>query len=226
MTTPLQIPIGSTFDKWTVIALTNRRTKDGRQLLVCQCICGVVKDVGAKDLQGKKSKGCLRCRPSSRLRHGHARVGKESPTHFSWRAMLDRCENPKSPSWQWYGAKGIVVCERWHSFDNFLVDMGERPGKAYTLERKNGQRVYCAENCCWATAKEQGRNRSSNLLLTYNTQTLPLVVWAEITGIGAACIRNRLRYGWTEEEALSTPARAHKPYSRVTATLPGGPGAS
>lgn len=218
MTAPLKIHVGETFKKWTVIALSGDRDKWGKQLVICQCACGTVQTLTASSLRQRKGQGCLTCRTPSHRRHGHARVGKESPTHCSWRAMLDRCENPKSPSWQWYGAQGISVCAWWQSFENFLTDMGERPSKEYTIERKDRTLSYCPENCCWATRKDQGRNRSPNLLLAYQEQTLPLITWAEITGIDSGCIRSRLRYGWTVEQALSTPSRVHKPYNRSTAT--------
>jgi hypothetical protein len=140
------------------------------------------------------------------------RVGQESLTHQTWRGMLDRCENSKSPSWQWYGAKGITVCDAWHDFSSFLRDMGERPGQKFWLERKENTGNYCPSNCVWIPRRAQFRNTSKNLLLTLHGVTHPLCVWSEITGLNAGSIRSRLRYGWSIEDALQTPIHPHKPY--------------
>lgn len=94
------------------------------------------------------------------LKHGHTQQGsKVSPTYSTWRATLSRCNNTKHREYRHYGAKGIVVCVRWHVFDNFLADMGERP-TGTSLDRfpnRNGN--YEPGNCRWATATEQQRNR-------------------------------------------------------------------
>ena len=93
-------------------------------------------------------------------RHGHVRVGRRTPTYSSWAGMVSRCTNPNQPGWKYYGARGITVCDRWRTFDNFLADMGERPdGK--TLDRKDNDGNYEPGNCQWATPTEQVRNRRS-----------------------------------------------------------------
>src|SRR5262245_14062746 len=103
----LVLHIGDTFGKWTVIAVNRPNDRWGKQVVLCQCECGTIRDQTASALTGPRGKGCMKCKAPSRLKHGHMRVGHESPTHRAWRAMRDRCENPKSPSWPWYGAKGI-----------------------------------------------------------------------------------------------------------------------
>lgn len=72
--------------------------------------------------------------------------------------MLQRCNNPKNPNYQKYGAVGVTVCERWKVFTNFLEDMGERPD-GMSLDRVDPHLGYSPENCRWATAITQARNR-------------------------------------------------------------------
>ena len=64
--------------------------------------------------------------------------------------MMARCYTPTNDSWKHYGGKGIMVCERWHDFQNFLADMGERPPKK-TLHRLNHNKDYEPSNCEWRT---------------------------------------------------------------------------
>jgi hypothetical protein len=75
--------------------------------------------------------------------------------------MKYRCYNPAAQSYQYYGALGVTVCERWRSdFAAFLHDMGPRPGPGYSIDRfPNNSGNYEPGNCRWATAKEQARNR-------------------------------------------------------------------
>ena len=81
------------------------------------------------------------------------------PTYKAWYNMLARCRNPQNVSWSDYGGRGIRVCEEWNSYERFLSDMGERPGKGLSLDRKDNNGNYNKDNCRWATAKEQGNNK-------------------------------------------------------------------
>jgi hypothetical protein len=47
----------------------------------------------------------------ARTRHGHTVNRERSPTWISWRNMHARCADPANPSWEWYGGRGITVCE-------------------------------------------------------------------------------------------------------------------
>src|SRR5215510_2760970 len=122
----------------------------------------------------------------------------------TWRSMKERCLNPKNPSYKCYGGRGIKICERWLSFENFLADMGDKP-LGLTLERKDNNGDYTPENCYWATAKEQARNRGTNRYLTYNGITKTLTEWAEEKGMSPAALARRLNAEWSLEEALTLP---------------------
>ena len=75
--------------------------------------------------------------------------------------MMTRCYNPNVKSYKDYGGRGVQVCEQWHSFANFLTDMGERP-PGTTLDRKDNDRGYAPDNCRWATKAEQASNTRAN----------------------------------------------------------------
>lgn len=80
-----------------------------------------------------------------------------SRTYTSWDAMKQRCFNPKNPRFRAYGGRGITICERWKSFENFLADMGERPDGT-SLDRIDVNGNYEPMNCRWADAATQASN--------------------------------------------------------------------
>lgn len=118
--------------------------------------------------------------------HGHARRKNKSTTWTIWKHMRSRCQNPKIKAYKDYGGRGIMVCERWNTFSNFLEDMGERPSKEFSLERINNDGNYEPSNCKWATATEQIRNRRKN---KSNTSGFTGVTWYKHHRTWAARIR-------------------------------------
>jgi len=128
---------------------------------------------------------------------------KATATHNSWSAMLQRCRGTLRKSAADYVDRGITVCERWLSFENFLADMGARPSRAHSIDRKNNGGNYEPSNCVWATRSEQGHNKRNNVWLTHNGETLIVADWARRTGMTKETIRRRLLRGWSPSRAVT-----------------------
>ena len=85
---------------------------------------------------------------TSRLVHGHNCRGQMTLTYRTWNCMRSRCCNPNTVGYRRYGARGITVCKRWDSFENFLADMGERTADQ-SIHRIDNDGNYEPGNCCW-----------------------------------------------------------------------------
>lgn len=130
----------------------------------CRCKCGTEKEVRKAHMNAGRtlSCGCLATELRRKLLTKHGHFG--TPVYQTWAQMISRCTNPKSKSFQRYGARGIGVCDRWQAFESFLEDMGERPD-SHSLDRIDNDRGYEPGNCRWATTQEQARNKRSNTII-------------------------------------------------------------
>lgn len=119
--------------------------------------CGIVKWIFRDSLLNKRTKDKC-CGVCSNTTHGMT----DTVEYRTWLSMMQRCYNPKNPSYEDYGGRGIHVDERWHKFENFYEDMGKRPSKEHSLDKLNNYANYGPGNCKWATIYEQNQNRRSN----------------------------------------------------------------
>lgn len=171
----------------------------------CKCGCGVTFKALASNLTSgnTKSCGCHKRAVNSvkNLTHGLS----NSSINWIWQNMMRRCYDPKNEAYIHYGGRGILVCERWHTFENFLADMGRRPD-GLTLDRIDVNGNYEPDNCRWATPKEQARNQRRNRHITIAGETRVLSEWAEISGISATLLwARKFRLGWKDDELLRPP---------------------
>lgn len=157
------------FGRWTVIGPASPAMFAGKATprVMCRCQCGTERPVLLSNLKSRKSKscGCYRSKRTAetKVRHGHARKGRTTPEFICWQAMIGRCTRPNHVSYRNYGGRGITVCERWLTFEEFLSDMGYRPSSLHSLDRIDVDGDYEPANCRWATRKVQRANQRRRL---------------------------------------------------------------
>lgn len=190
--------IGDRFGRLTVVG--DPVSNNGRYW-PCECDCGgagIMVTITDLKARAKSNGGCAGC---SRVKHGHGK--STNPTYSKYQAMKQRCSNPKHKDYPSYGGRGIEVCERWQSFENFLADMGESPeGKSIDREDVNGN--YEPGNCRWATKKEQANNTRRNTPVTISGVYYPSVAMAcEKLGAPYGTVRQRISRGHSPEQAIT-----------------------
>ena len=162
----------------------------------CLCDCGQVKAIASNSLRRGYTESC------GCIVRTHGLSGTR--VYHIWESMKARCQNPNAANYAKYGGRGIAVCDRWQSFENFHADMGEPPSEQHSLDRRDSAGDYTLDNCRWASLETQSQNRASAINLTFQNETHCVAEWSRRLGVGDSTIRERLRHGWSVENALST----------------------
>jgi len=141
-------------------------------------------------------------------------LNSDYPVEYrAWTQMRNRCNNKNSPTYKYYGARGISVCKEWDTpnsiqgFILFLAHISPKQDKKMALERIDNDGNYAPGNVRWATRSEQNKNRrilKANRTLTAFGKVFGLREWERETGISTDTIRQRLNKGLSPEDALST----------------------
>lgn len=126
----------------------------------------------------------------------------KTPIYKSWKSLRRRCNSPKDTAYKHYGGRGITYDPAWEKFETFFADMGDSHKPGLEIDRIDVNGHYTKSNCRWATRKEQLNNTRRCHLLTYKGETHNITEWARKLEIPAYQIWNRLRAGWSVEEAF------------------------
>lgn len=197
--------IGKRFGKLLVLERAENNKYNSAQWL-CKCDCGKITKTTTCQLTSGKTKSCGCLKYESRNythRMTHTRL------HNIWAKMRQRCNSPKDNCYYRYGAKGITVCDEWnHSFESFYEwSMKNGYSDSLTIDRIDNSKGYYPENCRWVTFADQQRNKSSNIVITYNGETKILAEWCRYFNVNYSMVRERLKRNWTFEKAIFTPSK-------------------
>lgn len=198
----------------------------GKSRWYCKCDCGSDEClITGGNLQSGTSTscGCLRKEraTAANVTHGHTRGRKISPTYNTWRGMISRCQNANDKSYDYYGGRGVTVCDRWQSFEAFFEDMGERPA-LHEIDRKDNDGPYELGNCHWVTHSQNGRNRRTNRVIETPEGPMLLCEASELSGINQVTLLQRADRNWSAESMFETERKLDRVEQRIINT-PDGP---
>lgn len=181
-----------------VVESTARTPGKNRYWAICKCDCGTYPHVARAD--GVKSGGVRSCGCGTLkavTKHGLTK----SRLYTRWFAMKQRCANKRTA----YFRKGITVCERWLSLENFISDMEGSYFEGAQLDRIDNDGNYSPLNCRWVTRIQNMNNTSFNVRITWNGKTQTMSEWAREIGIPPDRLKRRLsQLKWSTERALTT----------------------
>ena len=199
---------GKRFGEWTVLDLSGKN-KYNQRLWKCKCSCGEIAEVTSGVLLGGYSRSCRDCaykkKGENQKTHGMSR----NRIYKIYQGVLNRCNNKNNYSFEHYGGRGIMVCDKWsgeHGFENFYKWAIENEySEELTIDRIDVNGNYEPDNCRWVDMKAQANNRRNNVSIMYNGKNQTLAQWSEELGINFYTLYARIeKNNWDVERAFTT----------------------
>lgn len=197
--------IGKRFGRWTVTRQQDKRHR-GNVMWECDCDCGSKGIVPSRTLNSgvSQSCGCLHKEITVKANTVHGLAC--TPTGKCWYTMISRCYNTADEKYKRYGEKGVRVCEFLRASPvNLVILIGLRPENKRSVDRiKNefgyscGQCSECLEkglkfNIRWADDFDQNRNKTNNVVIDFDGQSMCASEWAEKLGVNRSTVLTRWR---------------------------------
>jgi hypothetical protein len=201
--------VGQRFGRWVVLSFAGIIKTS--TYWTCVCDCGNTADVHGGSLRSRSSKSCGCFNREQVLKtitkHGQAKRGLKTRTYYLWRDIIRRCNYPNFKQYKDYGGRGITICDRWLTFENFYADVGDIP-PGMTFDRTNNNGNYEPGNWRQATWETQQNNTRKNDRIEFRGETKTLSQWARHLGMNRNTLWQRLyTSGWSIERAFTTPVK-------------------
>lgn len=194
---------GRNFGRWQVLRFVCKTDFARFWLCRCECESRTERLINQNNLLSGASRscGCLQKETIRRIRKTHGK--SNHPLYQIWQGMRSRCHKPNDRDYRHYGARGIIVCERWHDFELFLEDMESGWTKGLTIERKDVNGNYEPSNCCWITQSQQAQNTRRIIFVETPWGLLTATQAAKMVGINLTVFLARYRRGWPSHRLFS-----------------------
>lgn len=196
---------GRRFGKLVVVGFAGVARKPNghtRKMWSCRCDCGEGATSAGEDMKSGHTTSCGCVIPEASRRSATTHGLSSTPLYHVWSTMLARCQNRRNKAYKHYGGRGIAVCDRWLSFNNFYDDMSAGYCPGVWLDRVNNNGAYCRENCRWATPRQQNNNRRDNAMLELNGERRSLTEWSRMLNLPVSRLKFRRKMGWADHEVL------------------------
>lgn len=202
---------GQRFGRLTVISRA-KNTPAGQAQWLSVCDCGKKAISTGEALRSGRtlSCGCFRWERLLQVNITHGE--SDSLLYHVWCDMKRRCQDKYSQDWKYYGSRGITVCDEWlndfTAFHQWALENDYADG--LSIDRIDVNKGYSPENCRWADAVTQSRNRRNVCLVTYQGKAQALSAWSVEYGISYGVLYYRYTHGWPIERALTEPVKKKK----------------
>ena len=171
----------------------------------CICKCGNHTIASGTNLKLGKIRSCGCFKIEQLVKRSTTHNQRHTNLYQVWKGIKQRCLNHNSSSYKNYGGRGITICEDWkNNFTSFYEwSMANGYKKGLTIDRIDNNSNYCPENCRWTDIITQANNKRVNKYITINGKVDTLSNWLKFYNIGKTKYYNRLKKGFSEQEALT-----------------------
>lgn len=200
---------GMRMGRLVAIKQADHKAKGGQILWECKCDCGNEVLVTTSNFTRGNSTSC----GCKRTEHKYGdKSTKRMRIYKIYYAILQRCFNPNSKAYKWYGGRGITICAEWKdSFESFMSwALLNGYSDSLTIDRIDHEGNYEPNNCRWITQAEQLNNTRSNIVITCDGKTMDLMQWSRHLGVSYDMLRSRHRLGWDPERVIKEPPKKYK----------------
>lgn len=184
--------IGKKFGRWTIIDYADNIGKNPAWL--CKCECGTIRKVLSCNLLSGKSIscGCVQREKAGKINKTHGL--SKTRIYRIYKGMKSRCYNHNNPAYNYYGGRGIKMCDEWlNDFMNFYNwAMSNGYNDTLSIDRINVNNGYSPNNCRWIDTLGQANNKRTNFVLNICGKTHTIAEWCKLNNINPPTLYSKL----------------------------------
>lgn len=196
--------IGETHGIYTLVDVLDEKDKYGHWIYKGICnVCGHEKYSHYGSFSGPKSKAIVCTHIKANGKHVEPTKWENKRIGNIFRGMKARCYNKNDKNYKHYGEKGIYICDEWmnnpKSFEKWSMENGYSDN--LTIDRIDGNKNYCPENCRWVTLAENTINKPNTNMINVNGEIYTGRGWSRKLGLGENQINKYIKKNGVENVA-------------------------